>query len=146
MLASCLKREDYPDSPQLSYNGFSIEQSNGTRKGVLTLSFTDGDGNVGSKSGDTLPNLYLYPYFNIGGTFRLDTLDGYDEPINFNGMIPNLSIPGSKKEMPQKGDINYTFDLDMFDLAPSKTIYFECWITDQNGAASNHVQTPVLNF
>ena len=51
-LTGCLEDVSYPDEPQIEYMSFVVDD-NGSA--VLSFNVTDGDGDLGLNSGDTLP-------------------------------------------------------------------------------------------
>jgi hypothetical protein len=64
-VVSCKKHEVYPIEPVIEFKDF-IKIDNGTsidNKGYLIINFTDGDGDIGLETEDTLP-----PY-NINGDY-----------------------------------------------------------------------------
>jgi len=57
---SCRKFEEFPDIPAITYDNFLVlmnTQTGITERGVLVFSYTDGDGDLGLASKDT-----LFPY------------------------------------------------------------------------------------
>jgi hypothetical protein len=51
-LAGCLPEPNYPDTPNLDFISFIVDESNAA---ILSLQFTDGDGDLGLSQTDTLP-------------------------------------------------------------------------------------------
>ena len=62
LLSSCLKVEVYPDEPVITYKSFEVFGDSA----IITISFTDGDGDIGLSTGDTIGNYApdSYFYFN----------------------------------------------------------------------------------
>ena len=55
---SCQKPVEYPVEPKITYEGFTYlmnEDSTFTGEGVVSFSYTDGDGDLGLDETDTLP-------------------------------------------------------------------------------------------
>ena len=48
----CLPEPNYPDTPTLDFISFIVTEDNSA---VLSLQFTDGDGDLGLSQADTLP-------------------------------------------------------------------------------------------
>lgn len=58
--SSCVEPPDYPDEPVVTFVKFdkdTVRQSADTN--VITVAFTDGNGDLGAVDSDTLPNLFL---------------------------------------------------------------------------------------
>ena len=51
-LAGCLPEPDYPDTPTIDFISFIVDENNSA---VLSLQFTDGDGDLGLSQTDILP-------------------------------------------------------------------------------------------
>ena len=72
LLVSCIKKEDYPDIPSIEFKSFS-KINNGLGyddKGLLVISFTDGDGDIGLGSQEIQPpydtaSMYYYNFFHL---------------------------------------------------------------------------------
>jgi hypothetical protein len=130
LLSDCKKITDtYPVTPAIIFKSYSIQKTidsggNPDYKLVLTISFTDGDGDIGLNQSDTTgpfapdqPNYYnlLVGYYEkVSGKFIRMYLN-YPYPSNghdtiyYNGRIPNITPAGRNKAI--KGDIDYAIDL-----------------------------------
>jgi hypothetical protein len=64
-LNSCIERVEYPVEPYIEFSDFYVvtDQTSGKETGVIVLTFTDGDGDIGLAPKDT-----LYPY-QLGGDY-----------------------------------------------------------------------------
>lgn len=84
LLAACFKKEEYPTTPALSYKDFKVQGDSAT----LYMDFTDGDGDIGLRDGDTSsPYNYTSGYyynFNIEYYEKDDAL-GWVPGKDFNG-------------------------------------------------------------
>jgi len=157
---SCQKFEEYPLEPNIAFESFTLfvdTISDGdtvkavTNRGVLAISYTDGDGDLGLRSEDT-----LYP-FNSGSPYYYNIIVSYYEKqngifvkvpvtnpsgdvdtINFNGRFPFLTPFGIHKAI--KGIINDTLPVNnpnsTFD-----TIKFSVYIYDRALNKSNEIET-----
>ncbi len=168
-LASCLKKEVFPDEPVITYQSFtpkSIDQAQ------LVFSFTDGDGDVGLKQSDNVHlsgpdsiyyyNLYIKTYYkNYQGVFK-DTFITYTQTITvFNpqtsqyeskvitvidtGLIRQRIqyIPVNNKDKSVKGEIYV--DLNGYrQSVKHKVIKYKFFIYDRAHHKSNVVETPEL--
>jgi len=145
MVASCIKEEQYPIEPVIEYQGFSVlPDVNGNDSiGMLSLTYTDGDGDIGLFDTDTVEP-YKYNYFlrlfymKNGSPVELVPAD---PSLGFNARIPILTPAGKNKNI--KGEINR--DLELYYAWPqlgSDTIGFEIYIKDRALHSSNIIQTP----
>ncbi len=139
---SCNDDEEYPIIPEINFEGFTKLWNPNTMiydRGVLKISFKDGDGDIGLKNSETEPpydyNLFVkyYEYQN-GDTVRVVIADSNE----FNARIPMLTPQGSNKAI--KGEIedtvfmyNYQSDFD--------TIMFDVYLVDRALHKSNTVST-----
>lgn len=150
IIGACQKFEEYPEIPEISYAGFLVlKDNNGADSlGLLNISYTDGDGDIGLNENDTLPpfkyNYFLDIYQRVDDTLRKIILP--DTNVNFNGRIPVLTPDGAHKAI--KGNIE--MELELFMMIPfleSDTVAFEIYIMDRSLHKSNTVRSPqyILN-
>jgi hypothetical protein len=148
MLDSCKKTNIYPEEPVIEFKSFEkISNETGIdQEGYLTISFTDGNGDIGLEDEDTLPPFnkgseYYYNFY----IFYLEKQNGEfveaDIPIDFHSRIPyvepDLAQRGIKGEIEVKLFINNmtsTFD----------TIKFRTYIYDRALNKSNTIETPEI--
>ncbi|MCX6270991.1 MAG: hypothetical protein NTU44_07190 [Bacteroidetes bacterium] len=146
LLPSCLKKEHFPDTPAIEFVSFTkIQNDTGIDdKGILKLSFTDGDGDIGLAQSDTLPpfNIGSQWYYNFFITYyerQKGVLTNVNLPFTNNSRIPPLYNSGSAKST--KGEI----EIELFINNPTSafdTIAFEVSIADRALHVSNRVLTP----
>ncbi len=115
------------------------------KKGILEFSFTDGDGDIGLNSWDT-----VYPYdFNLFITyFEKQNGEFKEVPIIVNGdttiqdaRIPILNTSGEGKSL--KGKI----EIELFINNPRSnfdTIRYDAYIKDRALNESNVISTPEI--
>ena len=87
---SCRKLEEYPIIPVISYNGFELlinEETGISEQGVLYISYTDGDGDIGLDQGDT-----GFPY-QSGGPYYYNFFITYYECDH--GVFTEVPLPRS---------------------------------------------------
>ncbi len=146
---SCEDFEEYPVVPHIEYKEFGIvkDQAGKDSLGYLSITYTDGDGDIGLKETDTLTpyqyNFFLDIYELINDTLRKLILP--DTNVNFNSRIPVLTPDGASKAI--KGTIE--LELELYMMIPfleSDTIAFEMYIMDRALHKSNVVMTPQLVF
>lgn len=161
-LVSCQEKMEYPIEPKISYNGLGyVMNADSTLTGevVLSLSYTDGDGDLGLDNADTLypfgPNdPYYYnliiDYLKWNGSQFVETplvswnqqTHSYDT-VSFNARIKTLV--SSDEEKPISGTIDYTM-MVYNPLAPNDTIKFKVHIIDRALHESNTIETDAIWF
>lgn len=144
-LSSCMKKESYSDVPYITYAGYYniFDTTKIAKRGVLTITFQDGDGDLGLNPWDVFPpydsnSVYFYNYYidiysKRKGVFVKDTLQ---IPLRYR--IPNLTPEDPNKAI--KGII-----VDTLPLNPKPvydTIRFSLYIYDRALHQSNIVTTP----
>lgn len=146
---SCIQDEQYPLVPSIEYYGFStIRDVTGKDSiGKITISYTDGDGNIGLFAWDTVEprkyNYYLKFMQQVNG--KLEEVKPVDTNITFNSRIPYLAPAGRNKNI--KGEITMSLELYFARQAlKSDTIAFEIYIRDRDLNNSNVVETPLFKI
>ena len=142
-----MKQENYPDVPQIKLLNYTNVFDTGQYavRGILNISFTDGDGDIGLNPGDTSPpfnaaGLYYYNYVikyfeKQQGVFKLIDLS---PPFSARIPVLNREFPGK----PIKGIISDTLGLNVHPLFD--TIKFEAFIYDRTLNQSNVISTPEI--
>jgi len=146
-LTGCIKEEQYPVVPHIEYGGFyTIRDISGKDSlGAITISYTDGDGNIGLFAWDTVePRKYnYYLKFMQKLNNQLVEVEPVDSSVTFNARIPNLTPAGRNKNI--KGDITMSLQLYFArQILQSDTIAFEIYIKDRDLNNSNVVDTPLF--
>lgn len=148
LLQNCRKPEEFPPVPHIEFVSFTkIPTANGIdNKGLLTIFFTDGDGDMGLSESDTLSpfdpesefhyNFFIHYFEKKNGTF-----EKIDLPFTLNSRIPILNT--SKNNRPLKGEIEIELFINNI-LSPYDTIRFECQICDRALNKSNIITTPEI--
>lgn len=145
--ASCLKQKEFPTTPAITYNNFTkyINAQGNDSAAVLSISYTDGDGDIGLSQGDTVA-----PYT---GTYYYNCFLEYYEKQNGVWIKPNIPVPFYYRIPPllqdgQKaveGDINVYLPYPYFSpVSPYDTIKFSIKIADRQLHESNVVETPEI--
>lgn len=164
--SSCLSPPDFPDTPSIEFKSLKV-----TREPVqlvdtvtVTISFKDGDGDLGLNSEE-----YSNPPYNrlnSDGTFNLNhwnyfckifvknksnnqfeplTLQANNivvKPESYYSQFPHLEPENFEKEAPLKGDLNFVqaFGLGN-EFLPGDEVRFEIYIKDRALNTSNTVTT-----
>lgn len=145
-IASCIQFQKFPPEPYIAFVSFNkIPTGTGIDdQGTLTVSFTDGDGDVGLDEDQTEPpydTSSIY-YYNIFIKYFEKQNGQYTEvelsPSN-NGRVPNLTPEGEQKAL--QGNIS----VDLFinnPLSIYDTIRYEVYIVDRALNHSDTITTP----
>jgi hypothetical protein len=157
---SCQKIEEFPDYPIIKYENFLLEYNPATQRterGVLIFSYTDGDGDLGLRSKDTLPpyhssgpyyyNLIINYFEKQNGEFVEVPLVSWNaedqkfDTLTFNARFPDLTpIAGNLNIKGVFQDTLYIYNpLSQFD-----TIKFSVFIYDRALNKSNLIETPPI--
>ncbi len=150
LFPTCRDKEEYPPVPQLEIVSFtSFQTLDGIDSlGILLISYTDGDGDLGVFPWDTGINFFVSYYVMDNGVLKVGTryspTTGEIDTINFNARIPILAPEDYTGWI--KGQIEDTIK-PLSDPTSQKildTIMFEAWVIDRAGNLSNVVQTPLI--
>lgn len=144
--ASCRDKNIYPLEPVISFKSFNkVPNSLGVdQEGILTLTFTDGDGDIGLTEEDTLSPFqyggeYYYNFYIDFYEKQNDSFVKIDLPSEFHARIPLVEADLASKGY--KGDL----EIKLFINNPNSsydTIMFETYIYDRALNKSNVVRTP----
>jgi hypothetical protein len=145
-LNSCIEEEQYPLKPQIEFSSFATARdvSGKDSLGAVTITYTDGDGDIGLYSWDTVePYKYnFYLKFMQLVNNQLVEVTPVDTSVTFNARIPILTPLGRNKNI--KGDITMYLELYFArQLLQSDTIAFEIYIKDRALRPSNVVESPL---
>lgn len=145
---SCTKVEEFPDEPAIEFISFTKVTNSGNvdDKGILKLSFTDGDGDLGLADGDTVApfdktSIYYYDFFITYFEKQHGEFVEVHPVITFNSRIPKLTSTSSNNSL--KGEI----EIEMFINNPFSvydTIRFDAQIVDRALHMSNIISTPEI--
>ena len=146
-LTSCIKEEQYPIIPHIEFGGFATAKdiTGKDSLGAISISYTDGDGNIGLFAWDTIePKKYnFYLKFMELVNNELVEVKPVDSTLTFNGRIPLLTPVGRNKNI--KGDITMYLELYFArQILKSDTIAFEIYIRDRDLNNSNVIETPLF--
>jgi len=146
-LTSCIKEEQYPIIPHIEFGGFATAKdiTGKDSLGAISISYTDGDGNIGLFPWDTVePKKYnFYLKFMELVNNELVEVKPVDSTLTFNARIPLLTPVGRNKNI--KGDITMYLELSFArQILKSDTIAFEIYIRDRDLNNSNVVETPLF--
>jgi hypothetical protein len=136
-LVSCSDEETFPVTPVISFKSLEKFQSlSGLDSLVLTFSFTDGDGDIGSAVSDTFGrDVYARLFERNNGVFEEAPLSA---PLQYR--VPYLEPRGNNSSL--KGDIRISIDYNI--LRPNDTIYYKVLLEDRAGNRSNEISTATI--
>jgi hypothetical protein len=127
-IASCVNPPDYSTIPEIEFDSISTTFARVQQDSItFFISFTDGDGDLGS---ETTPNLFF-----------LDSRTGYTDSLK----VPNLTPDGNVKAI--TGVISYT--RSSFSCIPGRdfdTLYYTIYMEDRARNKSNLVVTPEIRL
>ena len=162
-VCSCQKPVEYPIEPKITYEGFTYlinADSTFSGEGIIALSYTDGDGDLGLDDSDTLSPFGFHDahYYNmvidylkcVNGEFvkmpllsphvpssPADTLVLYDT-VTFNARFKRLRDSEEPKAI--SGTMEYKLTVQN-PFSPNDTVKFEIRIFDRALHESNVIQT-----
>lgn len=152
LVSSCLRTEEYPPEPIISFDGFQLVDSvdqlgNENTFCIVTIEFTDGDGNVGLNPGDTTgrfnPDSLFYHNLLVDYYEWNDSINNFelidDLDPSFSARIPFLTPSGKNKTL--KGDIIYDLNVSFTN---SDTVRFDFRLVDRDFNVSNRVSSPAV--
>ena len=147
-LSGCIKEENYPIVPEIQLENYISVFDTGQYAvaGILNITFTDGDGDIGLAPNQT------YPPYDTAGPYFYNLVITYFEKqqgefkqidLNppFSARIPVLNAQFPGKAI--KGLISDTLDLSLKPHV-NDTIKFEAFIYDRALHKSNTVTTPEI--
>ena len=159
-VAACQKKVEYPIEPKVTYEGFTYlfnEDSTFSGQGVLSFSYTDGDGDLGLDVSDSLPpfnnnspyyyNLIIdYQKFENGEFHSVPLLSWNQETQSFDTVSFNARFKrliASEEPKPISGDMDYTLFVQN-PFSPNDTVRFGVKIIDRALHESNVVFTDTV--
>lgn len=161
-MAACKKKLEYPIEPKITFDGLSyLMNADSTLTGevILTIGYTDGDGDLGLDDADTLypfgpndPHYYnlIIDYLKWDGNDFVETpllnwnqqTQSFDT-ISFNARFKRLVF--NDEEASISGVIDYTM-MVFNPLSPNDTIKFRAHILDRALHESNTIETDAIWF
>lgn len=143
---SCTEEINFSEIPHIEFVSFTkIQNSSGIDdKGVLKITFTDGDGDLGLAKEDTAypynyENKYYYNFFIRYFEKQNGKYVEVELPLTFNARIPYITPESEEKAL--QGDI----DIELFINNPFSsydTIKYDIYIVDRALNESNIISTP----
>jgi hypothetical protein len=144
-LASCKKPKTYPVEPEITFK--ELVKNTNTQgldeSADLTISFTDGDGDIGLAEGDTMPpynpsSVYYYNFYISFFIKHNGVFEEYPLAIPASQRIPYIYHEGKDKSL--TGDIIMHIDFLGFPFN-NDTLRFDAYIYDRALHKSNTITT-----
>ena len=156
-VSACQKPVEYPIEPKIAYEGFTYlmnPDSTFSGEGVISFSYTDGDGDLGLDDADTLPPFGFNDahYYNmvvdymkcVNGEFVKTPLLSWNaqtqsyDTVSFNARFKRLRDSEEPKAI--SGTMDYKLTVQN-PFSPNDTVKFEIRILDRALHESNVIQT-----
>ena len=161
-LASCQEKIEYPIEPKITYEGMGyVIDADSTLTGevVVSIGYTDGDGDLGLDDADTLypfgtndPHYYnlIIDYLKWNGSQFVETpllswnqqTQSFDT-VSFNARFKRLVF--NDEEAAISGTIDYKM-MVYNPLSPNDTVKFRIHLIDRALHESNTIETPMIHF
>ncbi|MBR1513749.1 MAG: hypothetical protein IJ622_05605 [Bacteroidales bacterium] len=159
-VGACQKPVEYPVEPHIAYEGFTYlmnPDSTFSGEGVISFSYTDGDGDLGLDDSDTLPpfglndahyyNMVIDYFKSVNGEFVKTPLLSWNvqtqtyDTVSFSARFHRLRDSDEPKAI--SGTMDYQLTVQN-PLSPDDTIRFEIRILDRALHESNVIQTEAI--
>lgn len=146
---SCRKPDEYPLEPILTFESIVsvLDEQGYDSKVLVTLSFTDGDGDIGyypreSGKNDPIFDNPSSPYYNnyIVQTWIYRAGAWIADTTNVNARLPYMTPEGANKAL--KGEIER--ELTLPPGLNLDTLRYDIFIWDRSLNKSNVIQTPTI--
>ena len=142
VISGCLKSNDYPPEPVIQFLSYAYKDSiddlgNPAHLGLLTFSFTDGDGDMGLADSDTAAPFDHNLFVN-----RVGIKNGIEQPpVELEFRIPYITPKGQIKTLTGEMDV----ELELIPLLLSyDTLFYELYILDRALHQSNTITTDYI--
>ena len=136
-IGSCSDEDQYPVIPEIKFK--SLEKYvnvSGNDSLILSFTFTDGDGDLGTPVSDVTTRDIFARLFELkNGVFIEAVLNA---PLEYR--LPYLEPRGNNNSL--KGEVRINIDYNI--LQPNDTIYYKVFIKDRAGHTSNEINTSTI--
>lgn len=138
---SCRREEKFPDEPIIKFKSFDFTDTtiigNKVKQGLLTFTFTDGNGDIGFDTTSPRQNTIFLTKFCL----KNDTLQQIETLVEMNYFVNRVF----KDENPHSisGEMQVA-DLNEFALNFGDTIMYKFYIIDRAGNRSNIDSTGLI--
>ena len=151
VLWGCPPRVEYPIEPIIEFHDFYTDASD-PLIGYLSISFTDGDGDIGLTSdmldspfdeGSRYHHNMFAEYWEWDGSQWIQPVDVNNEPIEFKWRVPYITPEGKNKAL--KGTIQVKIEPFFKDPASDNdSIKYRIQLVDRALNTSTWIESPVI--
>lgn len=140
LLYACIKKETVSKIPEIEYKSFFPYQD---ESADFTITFSDGDGNIGKEQGDSTKNFFLVYYYKDSITHKYVSFDSLFPPVVKSEYT--MRKPGDDyKNTPISGEI--TVNIAKYRHSVKiKNIKYVVYIKDNADNKSNVITTPEIS-
>jgi hypothetical protein len=135
--SACVKKKVYPQEPQIDYKDFHVIAADSAQ---LTITFSDGDGDIGS---DGTQNMFINYYYkdSITGKYTGYYNPTINDTVRFNYTIKKPADSYQGKSI--SGEISVVIK-EFRHSKKAKNLKYTIYIKDEAGHKSNLLSTPEL--
>ena len=145
--SGCMKKQSFPDTPAISLLSFEMfyDTARVARTGIMTISYQDGNGDIGLSPGDTFsPFQPKGPYYYNYVINVFEKENGVFTPLVLAFPL-SLRIPVLTPDDPNKAISGYIVDtIPLYPPPPHDTLKFEAFLYDRALNKSNVITTPEI--
>ncbi len=138
LIWSCVKKKNYSESPEITYKAFTVDT--GTTAN-MTITFADGNGDIGKANNDTTRNLFMNYYYKDTISQQFVAFWNGSDSLKSGYTVhkPNDEYNGK----PISGEV--TLHMPFYRHSKKiKIIRYVIYMFDNAGHKSNVVTTPDL--
>ena len=149
LFSSCQKSSNLSPIPSISFKSF---QATGGTTGVLSINFTDGDGDIGYPSQDPTakPNMWVkYLYYDYTskkfiGVYNKEDSATFDS-VYFVYNVPYITPTGKDKSLTGVIQLNMTdYYANPYATLDSLQVQFQIYVYDRAGNKSNVITSRTI--
>jgi hypothetical protein len=147
VVTGCMKKQNFPDTPLISFLGVELisDTAHVVRTGILSISYQDGNGDIGLAAGDTFPPFQRKgPYYYNLVLSHFEKQNGVYHQV-FDSIPFSARIPVLTPDDPNRPISGFIIDtLILYPPPLHDTIRFEAYIYDRALNKSNVITTPEI--
>lgn len=141
IMPSCKPEEEYPDEPTVTFKEFTFADTvllgNTVKRGTLTFSFTDGNGDIGFDTVSPRKNTI----FMTKHKMQDNVMTQMDLLVDLNYFVERIYKDDKKHAI--SGDIKIE-ELNEYAMSFGDTIMYKFYIVDRAGNKSNTDSTGLI--
>ena len=145
---SCKRPVEYSPIPQISFKSFIVKDTidvlgNNIKKGTLSFTFIDGDGDIGLLPEDTVypyDSIYYFNLFLQGFFYQNGQIIADSPSVPLYYRIPYIEPQGQNKVLKGTIKIDITYNYPIIH----DSILYKFYLVDRKLHHSNTEQTPII--